>query len=164
MRSAAWHSSGTDVLNGSTMIGTEVLHHDAIIRSGACIEWTIKVEEDCSSTWIGVASTAHELAPDKWLGSQEGGWAYSSKGSVFYAHTAINLPYVPPHFASGTEVTMQLDLRDRGTLSVTISGKSHILFRNMLAAFREDQEIGFLPAVTLTTPGKVRFMEFCRID
>jgi hypothetical protein len=162
-KSANWQSSGNDVINCITAShSVDLLQRDMVIRSGKCKKWMIKVEVDCEFIWIGVASTAHEISHSKWLGKQAGGWVYGSNGSACHATGLNNGPYTAEFqtFSCGTEITMNLDLRGSGTLEATVAGKSFILFSNMLDAFGEDEEVGFLPAISLTKPGKVRFIGF----
>lgn len=161
VRLGAWQSSGSEwyACKADSHV-VELLEDDTILRSGVW-RWSCKVERWCSYVWTGVASTSHTLDKDRWLGMQTGGWVYGSNGSACAATGEDNGPYDNSHpcYFEGSVLTMTLDLTDTGTLSVRIdNGRPRLLFSAMLSFFREGQEIGFLPAVSMRSPGMVRFL------
>ena len=160
---ALWQGSESDTITSEgDCHGVEALRACMTIRSGVW-KWSIKVEELCDLTWIGVLSTAHPISTDTWLGKQAGGWVYGSNGSACHATGQDGGPYLEsfPKFQAGSVVTMKLDLRKEGVLSASIGHDKSTpfrLFTGMKSAFAPNQEVGFLPAVSLRSPGKIRLL------
>jgi len=158
---ATWQSSQTTVYSceaGSHV--TELLQLQSPIQSGIW-SWSVKVEEFCRYAWIGFASTSHSINSDEWLGEQEGGWVYGSNGSACFATGYDGSPYnnIYRTFGRGSVVTMVLDLRGAGTIEASVDdGEPFLCFDNILDSFSDDNGIGFLPAVSLKSPGRVRFL------
>jgi len=164
MRSTAlWQGSESDTITSEgDCHGVEALRACMAIRSGVW-KWSIKVEQLCDLAWIGVLSTAHSISTDTWLGKQAGGWVYGSNGSACHATGQDGGPYLEsfPKFEAGSVVTMKLDLRKEGVLCASVGhAKStpFCLFKGMKSAFAPNQEVGFLPAVSLRSPGKIRLL------
>jgi hypothetical protein len=157
-----WQGFESSIARGrSGRFETALLQSNFTIHSGIW-KWSVKVEELCRpSTWIGVAFTSHNLALNEWLGKQMGGWIYGSNGSTYTAIISRQTrgPLKFPVFKSGNVVHMTLDLTGRGALFASVDGgANHQLFSDMLDAFGENQQVGFLPAVYLKSPGRVRFL------
>eukprot|EP00978_Attheya_sp_CCMP212_P009091 scaffold21405_cov50-Attheya_sp.AAC.1 len=158
-----WESSQSVVFSSEAMSHeTELLQMDVPIRSGSWT-WSVKVEVGCQNTfWVGVASTAHSPQRDTWLGNSIGGWVYGGDGRASGVTGVIpHLYRLPiPKFGQGSIVTMTLDLRGNGTLKVSVDdGPFYLLFSNMLNVNQAgDDEIGFLPALSLKSPGRARFL------
>ena len=161
-----WQSSGADVYSCSSFNHVvELLDKSAIIRCGVLQRWSVKVERLCKGFRVGVASTTClsmtcPLNTNDWLGYQAGSWGYLYNGIAYTAGKYV-LPD-PPTFGEGAAITMTLDLREginKGTLEASIDGgPTFRLFRGMLDLFEDEREVGFLPAVSLKSPGKVRFL------
>jgi hypothetical protein len=65
------------------------------------------------------------------------------------------------HIRSGGVITLTLDLTDRGSLHARVGSSEEVcLFIDMLVDGEEKVDRSFVPAVSLTNPGKVRFLSF----
>jgi hypothetical protein len=145
--------SGTGNGHGDLTIpvSTDVLQ--CSLTSGV-YKWSILVEEMTGSVSLGVASTAHELSYNDFLGHQAGGWAYRDDGSAVHDWSATTAGH--PKFKTGSKVTLILDLTGEGTLSVSVDGKPAAqLHSNLLS-----KPTGFVPAVSIDRTGAVRFLGF----
>eukprot|EP00978_Attheya_sp_CCMP212_P011812 scaffold29345_cov52-Attheya_sp.AAC.1 len=160
--SGFWESSQSVVYSSKAQDHeTELLQMDVPIRSGSWT-WSVKVESDCNIFWVGVASTSHSPQRDKWLGENIGGFLYGRNGAACNASSYGDPIYncIHPTFGEGSIVTMTLDLRGNGTLKASVDdGPFSFLFSNMLNEHQAgDDEIGFLPAISLVSPGRARFL------
>eukprot|EP00978_Attheya_sp_CCMP212_P036948 scaffold171037_cov51-Attheya_sp.AAC.2 len=174
-----WKSSKSDVFASSSEMHCVETLERRVMKAGIH-QWRIKVKEECNSVWLGVASISHDVSEFDWLGKQQGGWAYGSNSSAWHANkhpgSAMN---TFPTFSKGSIVTFHLNLpavklsqdapeacflsQDAlgGTLHASVDGGSFfVLFTNMVAAFEKGKKVGFVPAVSLMTPGRVRFLGF----
>ncbi|KAL3936202.1 MAG: hypothetical protein SGARI_002659 [Bacillariaceae sp.] len=129
-------------------------------------KWKVLVEKACLWIWVGVASSEDVVDEQYWLGSERShGWVYGSNGSACtrYPDDGPDYAVVHPTFDSGDTVTLTLNLNEEcGKLSASVNqGDSFVLFKNMLDNFGgSGGPIGFVPAVSLRIPGKVRFLGF----
>ena len=106
-----------------------------------------------------------EVDMNQWLGCQTVGWVYGSNGSACHAmgHNTSYYGDRRPVFDQGSVINFLLDLTTGGgTLSASVDGLATCqLFTNMLSELPADQpHAGFVPAVSLRTPGRVRFLGF----
>lgn len=127
--------------------------------------WKLLIEKTCQGTWVGVASTEHNVDPHEWLGCQNGvGWVYGNNGAVCTFHPQPGPPYAITHptYQAGDTLTFTLDLREDGKLMVKVNdGEPFLLFGDMKTHFSDEcSTIGFVPAVSLCDPGKVKFLGF----
>ena len=136
--------------------------------------------------WLGVANILDDnLDHNMWLGEQRAGWVYGSDG---YAVHNLDHPrnYESkggfPMYTVGSTLTFLLDLSpgSGGVLNASVNGgPMSKLFDNMLGTKRNsttgddddedndndavatsDRPVSFVPAVSLTEPGRVRFLGF----
>ena len=125
-------------------------------------KWSIRVEEDhFSALDLGVVSAAQELKYEKSLiGNQIGGWGYFGQGMAH--NNGIQYKRKLPSFQKGSTITFLLDLTEEGSLSVTIDNGRPMfrLFSDMLQIGQQ----GFIPAVALEKPAKVRFLGFEKVS
>jgi hypothetical protein len=136
------------------------------IVSGIC-QWTIKVEKDATSTWatwIGIASNLDSLDMSRWLGSQDYGWVYGSHGLAFHANKGIRRH---ARFACNSQMTLTLNLlpgsEQNGTLSASVGDEPSFQLFSGLRDWLGGEGGGFVPAVSLRAPGRVRLIEFIRL-
>jgi hypothetical protein len=133
------------------------------MKTGVYI-WSIRVIEICYSAYVGVGlkdsrESTTLIDRTRWLGNQENGWAYGRGGTAIH-FSRINL-HTFPKYDKGDVITFTLDLTDRGSLHARVgSGAEGCLFDDMLMDGDEKVDRSFVPAVSLTDPGKVRFLGF----
>jgi hypothetical protein len=125
-------------------------------------KWSVLVEEG-DYNGLGVASIGYSFEMNRYLGYQEGGWAYYSykyRGGEAY-HNSRAVKENLPTFQEGSKVTFILDLTGDGTLSASVDGKSfHQLFSDMRSKVRLVKE-EFVPALYLPySDDRVRFLGF----
>ena len=186
VRNISWKSNSD--ADGVVFDCQSTLHHSVELLNCRALKygihkWSIKLE--CSGgndQYLGVAACcmtsggnndegdignnrALNVDPNQWLGSQAVGWVYGSNGSACHAMGHNNYYYDDrrPVFDQGSTITFLLDLTTGGgTLSASVDGLATCqLFTNMLPELPNDRpHAGFVPAVSLRTPGRVRFLGF----
>ena len=149
-----WKYSSTPIFSADNFPEHGVQLLDKELLPGAKYGWKLKIEKYCDLTWVGVASS-NTCFDNEWLGKQSGGWVYGSNGSVNHATGQDNGPYnnrAPP-FKEGDTIAMVLDLTGKSGGILTANGTT--LFTGMVS-----ESGGFIPAVSLCHPGRVRILEF----
>jgi uncharacterized protein YqgV (UPF0045/DUF77 family) len=157
---AVWKSSNTVALSSEKEKRSTELLQCPVLRAGIH-KWSILVEDVCpSGLHLGVASTVHPLKLDKFIGYQEAGWVLEDSGCTFHNWPISSMGN--PTFKMGSKVTFVLDLTGEGTLSASVDDTRppSKLFSKMLSDFKGRDAAGFLPAVSLRRPGRVRFLGF----
>jgi hypothetical protein len=163
-RMVVWESHNNDTfVSCSKTHAVEKLKCPPLTRG--ITKWTILVVRACGFSSLGVASTVHEIQPDMFLGYQSGGWVAERFGRVAH-HVSRKSNWKDTagylNFKKGSYVTFVLDLTGTGKLSGYVDGQlpAVILFSNMRAAFDSTATASFVPAVSLKSPGKVKFIGF----
>jgi hypothetical protein len=144
-----WKKSNDDIATGCDRL-------KCLPMTSGIHKWTLKVENQSSSTWLGVVPTGTGW-PSSLL---DVGWFYANKGCVI--HSGKERKQLLPTFEEGSEVTLILDLRSDlgGTLRASVDGSdSFILFSGMLSHPHDhDEGRGFRPAFFSDADGKVRLL------
>ena len=182
-----WKSSDSVVYDCTSDRCTVELLSCMEMTVGNKYQWSILLEVSCDKrrhedNWLGVANIKDKkLDCNQFLGEQPCGWVYGDDG---YAVHNLDHPrsYESkggfPIYGVGSKVTFYLDLtrESGGILCASVNGDSmaklfdDILGRRNYSAGDEDgeeevdygplSEVGFVPAVSMTKPGRVRFLGF----
>jgi hypothetical protein len=168
-----WRSSKNACVSGFTNSPRlELLECPPMTRGGGIYKWSILVEEDFFSSFeLGVvSSTVHKQLDERLLVGDQG-WGYFGQGVAYENGSRVaNQSCKLPKLQKGSKVTLLLDLTGEGTLRASVDGsRTFSLFSDMLTKVDSNDhhenntiniEGGFLPAVTLMKPTRVRFLGF----
>ena len=149
-------------------------------------QWTVLIEESGDCTWLGLSMTSimgltAQAAPPLTTNEdtiQNRNWVYSNHGDVIHGGKRFGEEepdgHVIPGFGSGSQVTLTLNLMSTpeiideddgeyqgdGQLSASIDGgPTFVLFRGLRAKLTLHPGEGFLPSVSMYTPGRVRLLD-----
>jgi len=149
-------------------------------------QWTVLIEESGDCTWLGLSMTSimgltAQAAPPLTTNEdtiQNRNWVYSNHGDVNHGGKRFGEEepdgHVIPGFGSGSQVTLTLNLMSTpeiideddgeyqgdGQLSASIDGgPTFVLFRGLRAKLTLHPGEGFLPSVSMYTPGRVRLLD-----
>lgn len=163
-----------------SVFSEEYWSHDLVrcpaMTPGSVHRWTIKVEKMYDSIRTGVVSSvdpSRHLQRFSWVLWSNGLKCYNVDGEESYevggdepSHRADSIrESTGLSFKTGSEISMQLDLREKGggTLSVSVDGNPFvILFSNMLAGLGFFDS-GFLPMVSIKRAAKVCLIELTEV-
>jgi hypothetical protein len=163
-RALCWESGENpshDFEYSSEGFSTELLECGGM-KTGVYI-WSMRVVRICDWAWVGVGlKDSHKsttlIDRKRWLGDQENGWVYGRGAAIHFTRRSGG---TFPTYGTGDVITLTLDLTDRGSLHARVgSGDEVCLFVDMLMDGEEKVDRSFVPAVSLTNPGKVRFLGF----
>jgi BTB/POZ domain len=171
---ASWKKSLSDVFTSrhDDEFKEDVLQYPPM-KSGIH-QWTLLVEESGDCTWLGLSMSnlCNTFAEDEEDAMQDRTWVYGSDGEAFHGGVAQLQPLTGsgsktntrPGFSSGSQITMTLNLRSKdsgkGTLNGSVNGgDTFTIFDNLRRHLHEHDGEGYLPCVSMNTPGRVRLVD-----
>jgi hypothetical protein len=140
-------------------------------------QWILLVEESGDCTWLGLSMSnlcdtfAEDVDDDDDM--QDRNWVYGSDGEAFHGGVIQPQPFSGsgsknisnrPGFSSGSRITMTLNLRSKdpgnGTLFASVNGgDAFTIFDNLRRHVQAHEGEGYLPCVSMNTPGRVRLID-----
>eukprot|EP00797_Seminavis_robusta_P028720 Sro564_g167280.1 n/a (585) ;mRNA; r:10052-11806 len=164
---ASWKKSLSEVFTSrhSDELKEDVLQYPPI-QSGIH-RWTVIIEESGDSTWLGLTmSNLCETFTDQ-DAMQDRNWVYGCDGGCFFGGRPVEQPSPQqeiPGYGTGSQVTLTLNLksRDKGNGTLYVGEQSHALiplFTNLRHHLNDHEGEGFLPSVSMHTPGRVRLVD-----
>lgn len=160
---AVWETSNDAVIAGKDVYVEQL--NCPVMLSGVH-KWTIKAEkiDGQGKMGLGVISTVKPISRKQWLGQAQGGWGFWSSRTLW--HNSLR-EQSPLPFAEGSEVSVEIDLREAGggKLSASVDGGPFVLlFSDMLGHLQNHIPlVGFIPAVSLFGSGKACLVEMTEV-
>ena len=127
--------------------------------------WRLEVVGLRSVAWLGVVIEPEFLDLSKFLGNNQAhAWVYGSSGET--AHM-VKTDSGLPRFYKGSTIKFTMDLRPEnvfnGTLHASVDGEEAFAIFTNLRKELEGRDGGFVPAVSLCAPGRVRLCDCARV-
>ena len=149
-----WESSNSAIFTcESDTYAMERLKCRETLTRGA-YKWSIKILESCSPILLGFAVASTNGQRKRWLYGSNGRTRHSSRNGMHYHENGH------PTFATGSIVTLCLDLTGDGTLTGSVDSKDPFLLFDDIRCDLIQQELpmDFVPVVYLKWPARVQFL------